>query len=341
MSARSLVPDLAAVSATVRRRLDLDDGLPQVWPDDVATYHGRPVVKEPEWTWEVPWYLFAGGVAGSAAVIAAVEAASGREASARRARVLAAAGGALGPPLLIADLGRPKRFLHMLRVFKPTSAMSVGSWGLAAFNGASTGAVMTDQLAPLRSLRPLADATSAGLGTLMSTYTGVLVADSAIPVWHHARRELPALFASSAVASAAGLLQTVAPQPQTRRLALGGAVAELAVDRRMHRHLGALGEVYEHGDVGRWSKAAKACTAAGAALSALPSRWGQRLGGAFVAAGGLCQRWAVYRAGFASAADPRHVVVPQRERRARRAAQRAGDDDAPHAREGREGGDRS
>ncbi|QBI18386.1 polysulfide reductase [Egibacter rhizosphaerae] len=290
------------------------DDLPSEWPEEVATYHGRPVVKEPEWTWEVPWYLFFGGIAGSASVIAAARAVTGDERAARRARRLAAAAAALCPPLLIADLGRPKRFLHMLRVLKPSSAMSVGSWTLAAFTGASSAALAAGEADALRRVRPLTDAGAAALGLAMSTYTGVLVADSAIPVWHHARRELPALFAAGATGGAAGLLQVAHPAPETRRLVLGAAAVELAVERRMTRHLGVLGEVYEQGDTGAWSKAAKACTAVGAALSVLPSRWSQRAGGALIAAGGLCQRWAVYRAGFASAADPRHVVVPQRQR---------------------------
>lgn len=302
------------------------DDLPKTWPD-VATYYGQPILKEPEWTWEVPWYLFLGGLGGSASVLAAAEALFGDDAGAERARWLAAFAAVASPPLLITDLGRPTRFLAMLRVFKPTSAMSVGSWTLAAYSGAAVGAAASDYLPVVRRLRPLADAGAGALGVVMSTYTGVLVADSAIPVWHHARRELPLLFASSALGSAAGLLQAMHPAPVMQRLVIGAAATELAVERRMVSHLGALGEVYEHGDVGRWSKAAKVCTAAGAVASLVPNRWARRLGGVLVAAGGLCQRWSVYRAGFASAADPRHVVAPQR----RREPVPAGDRAAPQA----------
>ena len=101
-------------------------------------YYGQELLKAPVWTWEVPAYFFVGGAAGAAALIAAVARRTGAsDALVRDARWIAAAGGALSPPLLISDLGRPERFLNMLRVFKLRSPMSVGAWTLVAFSNAS------------------------------------------------------------------------------------------------------------------------------------------------------------------------------------------------------------
>lgn len=293
-------------------------------PGEFRSYYGQAVVKEPEWTWEVPWYVFTGGLAGASSALALGARRAGLDALAGRARLVAAAGGLASPALLIADLGRPARFLNMLRVFKPTSAMSVGSWILAAYGSVASAAGALDALGRWPRMQGLLDRAAGVLGLPMATYTGVLIADSSIPVWHEARSELPFLFAGSAAMSAGAAATLLAPAEETapaRRLALAGAVAELAVGQVMRRRLGEIGEVYEHGDAGRWEKAAKAATAAGATLVALGGRRasGARraatlAGSALLLAGGLAQRWAVYRAGFASARDPKYVVASQRER---------------------------
>ena len=96
------------------------------------SYYGRPILKAPVWTWEIPAYFFFGGMAGAAAPFALLSELRGDEALARRAWLVALAGAAASPPLLIADLGRPERFHRMLRVIKPTSPMSLGSWVLGA-----------------------------------------------------------------------------------------------------------------------------------------------------------------------------------------------------------------
>src|SRR5262249_44843353 len=97
---------------------------PQASPE--TGYYGIPLLKPPAWTWEVPLYFFVGGAAGAAAVIGAVADYSGANRKlVRDARWIAATGSVLSPVLLISDLGRPSRFLSMLRVFKPQSVMSV------------------------------------------------------------------------------------------------------------------------------------------------------------------------------------------------------------------------
>jgi hypothetical protein len=167
------------------------------------TYHDLPLLKPPVWTWEIPLYFFVGGAAGAAAVIGFAARVNGAKPSlVRDARWIAAIGATASAPLLISDLGRPERFLNMLRVFKPQSAMSVGAWTLAGFGACATGAV----LAP-RPLRDVAAAGSALLGLVMSTYTGVLLGVTAIPAWNEHAATLPAHFAASALASAASLLQ--------------------------------------------------------------------------------------------------------------------------------------
>ena len=168
------------------------------------TYYDLPLLKPAVWTWEVPAYFFVGGAAGAAATLAGMAQLSGEDWElVRDARWIAAIGAGLSAPLLIADLGRPERFLNMLRVFKPQSPMSVGAWTVAVFGAASTAAV----IAPGKPLRDLSAAVAAVTGMSMSTYTGVLLGATAIPVWKEHVRVLPAHFAASALGSAVSLLE--------------------------------------------------------------------------------------------------------------------------------------
>jgi len=291
---------------------------------EVRTYHGRQVLKTPVWTPEVPWYFFVGGMAGAAAPLALGAGLSGRPALARRGWLLALAGVGISPVLLISDLGRPERFHNMLRVFKVTSPMSVGSWALAGF-GTATAIAVGGELLGLpggAAAKPVA----AALGPVVSTYTAALIADTAVPVWHEARTELPFLFAATSAASAGAALTLVTPAEEAgpaRRLAFAGAAAALALLETMERRLGPLGEPYREGDAGRFGKAAKALIGAGAVgLGTLGRKSRAVAAGSAVAvlAGAALERWSVFRAGFQSAEDPKYVVGPQRERVAARGA---------------------
>lgn len=279
-------------------------------------YYGRPVLKEPAWTIEVPWYLFAGGLAGASSVLAATATAAGDRRLAQAAARAAALGGAVSPVLLISDLGRPSRFLNMLRLFKVTSPLSVGSWVLVIYGPAAVArallgepavaAVLARRVPPLGSPVVLRSAGTAAavLGPVLSVYTGVLLANTAIPVWHAARRELPAVFAASSAASAgAAAILLGGDGPAPRRLAATGASLELAATTVMERRLGDLAAPYHEGTSGRWATISKGAMAAGiVALSASRSRpWLARLGAATILAGSLSQRFAVFKAGFASA----------------------------------------
>ena len=211
------------------------------------TYYDVPLLKAPVWTWEVPVYFFVGGAAGGAAIIANVARWSGaNEALVRDARWLAAAGGPVSAGLLTADLGRPERFINMMRVFKPQSAMSVGSWTLAAFSASSTAGVL-----PVRALAGAGTITSGLLGCGMLTYTGVLIGATAIPVWHEHVGTLPIHFAASGMASAAALLTLMGhDEPALNRIAMGAAAVETAVGASIELHRSAASEPLRSGPSG-------------------------------------------------------------------------------------------
>ena len=117
-----------------------------VLPDpDAGGYYGQPIIKPPVWTWQIGLYLFVGGTAGMSAVIALAALATRQPGDLMRtALAVGVAGALISPCLLIWDLGRPARFLYMLRVFKWRSAMSVGVWTLVVFSGFVTAAFVLE-----------------------------------------------------------------------------------------------------------------------------------------------------------------------------------------------------
>jgi len=283
----------------------------------MQSYYGRPIVKEPVWKGEIPTYFFTGGIAGGSAVLHGLARVTGNDRLARTTLVVGAAAEAVSPLLLISDLGRPERFLNMLRVFKVTSPMSVGTWILVASSSSATGAAALEAFGVLRPLKWLAELTWFTTGAPLATYTGALVANTAIPVWSEARAELPWVFGAGACASAGAAATLFAPGGPARRAAIAGAVAELGLMQAMEKRLGLVGEVYKQGESGRFARISKACTAAGAGLLAWrgrESRAAAAAGGALVLAGSLALRWSVFKAGFQSARDPRYTVEPQKER---------------------------
>ena len=294
----------------------------------MESYYGKPIVKEPVWKAEIPWYLFTGGVAGGASVLHGLARIAGNHRLARSCLYIGAVADAVSPVLLISDLGRPERFLNMLRVFKVTSPMSVGSWILVASSGASNTAAALEALGILRPVKWLAEAASFVTGPPLATYTGALLANTAIPVWSEARDELPWVFGASAAASAGAAATVFTPADAAgpaRRAAIAGVAVELGLVQAMERKLGFVGEVYKQGAAGRYGRVSKLCTAAGAGLLALRgkrSRAAAVTGGALVLAGELALRWSVFKAGFQSARDPRYTVRPQKERLQKKGARR-------------------
>jgi hypothetical protein len=286
-----------------------------------TSYYGRPVLAEPTWAAaDIAGYLFTGGLAGASSVLAAGAQATGRPALARSAKLTALGAISASAAALVHDLGRPSRFYNMLRVAKPTSPMSVGSWLLAAY-GPLTGASAASEVTGLLPAAGRAAGYGAGvLGPAVASYTAVLIADTAVPAWHEPRRALPFVFAGSAATAAAGLGLITVPSSQTgpaRRAAVGGAAVELGASRLMEQQAGLASETFHDGKAGLLLRAAKALTAAGAlgaATGAGRSRIVGALSGAALLAGSALTRFGIFEAGRASTLDPKYTVVPQRER---------------------------
>jgi formate-dependent nitrite reductase membrane component NrfD len=290
------------------------------------SYYGRPIVKEPTWQPEIPFYFWTGGIAGGSSVLHGIARLTRNDALAKRGLYIGTAAELVSPLLLISDLGRPERFLNMFRVFKVTSPMSVGSWILGVSGSSTATAAALEALGVLRPVKWMAEVTSFVTGPPLATYTGALVANTSIPVWSEARDELPWLFGASATASAGAAslffkpLEAAAP---ARRSAVAGVVAELGFMHAMEKKLGFVGEVYKQGEAGKYGKVAKAATLAGATLIAAggkKSRAAAALGGALVLGGELALRWSVFKAGFQSAADPKYTVLTQKRAAASRSA---------------------
>ncbi|SHF74305.1 Formate-dependent nitrite reductase, membrane component NrfD [Jatrophihabitans endophyticus] len=311
-------------------------------PDvEFTSYYGRPVVKVAPWTADIPAYLFLGGLAGGSSLLAAGADLTGRPGLRRVGRLGAAAGITLSFGALVHDLGRPLRFLNMLRVAKPTSPMSTGTWILMGY-GPAAGIAGAAELGELvrpylpRSLRwtvrllsalaPSAGFAAAVAAPAVASYTAVLLADTATPSWHEAYRELPFVFVGSAAAAAGGLGMLAGPPAEAgpaRRLAAAGAVAELVAERVMESSMGVTAEPLHEGRAGALLRASKALTAGGALVGALlggRSRVAAVAGGAALVLGSACTRFGIFEAGQASARDPKYTVVPQRERIAEREA---------------------
>jgi formate-dependent nitrite reductase membrane component NrfD len=291
---------------------------------DAASYYGRPILKEPTWQpADIAGYLFAGGLAGASSVLAAGAQFTRRPRMARWNKVGAL--GALGASLfaLVHDLGRPSRFYNMLRVAKPSSPMSVGSWLLAGYGPLAGLSAVSDLTGRVPRLGRGAGVGAAVLGAGVATYTSVLIADTAVPAWHEARRSLPFVFAGSAAASAAGLAlvgSSTAESAPATRAAAGGALLELAASALMERTGGIVAETYHTGRAGALLTAAKVLTGAGAigALAGRRRRLVSMASGAALLAGSALTRFGIFEAGRASTRDPRFTVRPQRERLAQR-----------------------
>jgi formate-dependent nitrite reductase membrane component NrfD len=197
-------------------------------------YYGIPLLKRPPWTWEIPLYFFVGGASGAAAVVGSVARYTGADPKlVRDARWIAAAGSVISPALLISDLGRPSRFLNMMRVFKPQSAMSMGVWTLLGFSaGASAAAFaqfLTDRYGrsfPVRVIEHAGQAASMLFGLPFSNYTGVLIGATAIPVWNENAADLPIHFGMSGLAAAVGMLELMGHH-KSRALSVLGLGAAL------------------------------------------------------------------------------------------------------------------
>ena len=303
---------------------------PMVPDASFSSYYGRPVINAPIWAApDIPGYLFAGGLAGAASVLAAGADLTGRKRLARASKVGAL--GAIGVGLLglVHDLGRPTRFLNMLRVFKPTSPMSLGSWLLAAYGPAAAVSAGTAVTGLFPRTGRLATGSAAAMGPLVASYTAALISDTAVPAWHDGYREMPFVFVGSAATAAAGLGMLTAPVEEAgpaRRLAVLGAALELGASTQMQRRIGELAEPYSNGKSGLMMHAAEVLTLAGSVGGVFfgrRSRPAAAASGLALLAASVLTRFGIFEAGIASAHDPTHTVGPQRARLDRGAPARA------------------
>ena len=302
-------------------------------PAEFTSYYGRPVVKASPWEHDIPAYLFLGGVAAGSSLLSAGADLTGRPALRRTGRLAALGGLSLSIIALVKDLGRPERFPHMLRVVKPTSPMSVGTWLLTAY-GPFAGLAAAAELRGLLSRRLReglvgrtldmagrpAGLVAAVVAPTIASYTAVLLSDTATPTWHDAHRHLPFVFVGSAAAASGGLGMIGSPVHEAgpaRRLAVGGALLELAAEHRMEGAMALTAEPLHQGHAGGLMRMSKALTvggAAGAALLAGRSRTAAVLSGVALMTGSACLRFGFFEAGQSSARDPKYTVVPQRQR---------------------------
>ena len=250
----------AEVTGGVQEKGVRPGGAPFPIASSETGYYGIPLLKEPAWTWEIPLYFFVGGAAGAAAVVGAIGNYTGADRKlVRDARWIAAAGSVLSPALLIADLGKPSRFLNMLRVFKPQSPMSVGVWTLLGFSAASSAAAFAEFLTehygasfPVRVLGRAGEAASLLFGLPFSNYTGVLIGATAIPAWNENAADLPLHFGMSGLSAAVGMLELMGHRRSRalQMLGLGAALFECWEGFRIEaRNLPAL-DPLKHGPSG-------------------------------------------------------------------------------------------
>ena len=212
------------------------------------------------WTWEVPASFFVGGAAGAAAVVGAVARVAGAEpALVRDARWVAAVGGAVSPALLVSDLGRPERFLNMLRVFKVRSPMSVGAWTLVAFSNAAGASAFANALMktsharlPIRIVADAAEVLAAATGLVLSTYTGVLIGATSVPVWSRNVALLPIHFGASGIGATVSILELMGHRERAlNTLGIGAAAVETTIGIVLESRNDPALDPLKHGPSGR------------------------------------------------------------------------------------------
>jgi formate-dependent nitrite reductase membrane component NrfD len=286
-----------------------------------ASYYGKPIIKKPTWeARDIAGYLFLGGLAGGSSVLAAGAQLTGRKRLARSTKVgaMVAILGSLGA--LIHDLGRPARFLNMLRVIKPSSPMSVGSWILAGYGPQAVLAALTDLTGFFPRIGKAATFGASLAGPAVASYTAALVSDTAVPTWHDGYRQMPFVFVGSAATAAGGLGVLTAPCSEAgpaRRALILGVATELTANQLMKRQLGLSAEPLHGGTAGRYLTAAKLLSVAAALAAgsiARDSRTAAVLAGASALAGSVCTRFGIFHAGVAATEDPKYTVIPQRQR---------------------------
>ena len=300
--------------------------IPSQQPGSSPAYYDHPMLKAPVWLWSIPTYFYIGGAAGVATTFGAAAqllAPESMRSLVVRSHWIGTIGGALSAALLIHDLGRPSRFLNMLRVLRISSPMSVGSWILTIFSSA-VGAAAVLPFGPklfhplVKVLGPIAGLFGLGL----SGYTGVLISQTAVPVWQQAYKLTPTLFLASGTAAAASLFELFPLNRKehraVERFGLIGKAAELFFSIVLEREVSRIprvGRPLHEGYSGFLWQTAKALTIASAVVTILPGRSrGKKItSGVLGSLASLCLRCGIFYAGRTSSRDPRASFEQQRQ----------------------------
>ncbi|HUF13246.1 MAG TPA: NrfD/PsrC family molybdoenzyme membrane anchor subunit [Longimicrobiales bacterium] len=298
----------------------------RVSPAHAASYMGVPPIKAPSWKpGMIPGYFWLGGIAAGAWLVVSLDDLAGErdEELLRAGRWVAAGALGGGTVLLITDLGRPERFLNMLRVARPRSAMNAGAWGLTAFGGAVGLALLVQVLRDLGGAGRGANAAALdrgiqllGLapGLFVGSYTGVLLSSTSVPAWALRSGWLGPLFAAASTSSGIGTLLVIGElrpwrsSSTARRLARAQAAAlaiELALSHVSERPAARLPSRSTEPRDERALRALAHGSAAVGLLCALRGGRDARLAAGLLAvAGGLALRFLVTRSGRRSAGTP-------------------------------------
>jgi formate-dependent nitrite reductase membrane component NrfD len=292
-------------------------------------YYDLPMLKRPTWRWQIAWYFFLEGVSSGAFLTASLAELFGgkrMKPAVRAARHVAFLSFLPCPPLLIDDLGDPSRFHHMLRVFKPSSPMNLGTWALTAYSlpltllaakQAASDLRLVGNLAPSRSL----DVIGAPVALAMMSYPGVLLSATSTPLWAKSRL-LGALFASNALGAGAAATRLALALGDGRESEASRRLEKIETVSRIGEAIALTGYLVTTGRAARplttgrqswrfWLGAVGAGLLAPALIQAFKPKRRKRgfgvtlLGSALTLAGGFALKWAVVHAGRDSADDLR------------------------------------
>lgn len=292
-----------------------------------TSYYGKPIVKAAPWTKDIPSYLFLGGLAGGSSLLAVGADLTQNIALRKGTRLTAAAAIGASYVALVHDLGKPSRFVNMMRVAKPTSPMSVGTWIISAYGPAAGIAAAYEfrHLSPSKTLAALlnllgrpAGVGAAILAPAVASYTAVLLSNTATPSWHHGFKEMPFVFVGSAASASGGMAMitsSIADAEPARRLGVGGAILELISMKKMEDSMGIAAEPLKSGSGGQLLKLSKIFTIAGLIGTVSLGKKNKlisTLSGLFLVLGSICTRFGIFEAGQNSTKDPKYTVLPQR-----------------------------
>jgi hypothetical protein len=287
---------------------------------NAAGYFGLPFLKAPVWEWMIAVYFFVGGVAGMSGLVAAAALIKSDFGLARIAMWSAGTGAILSIILLTADLGRPIRFVYMLRVFKYQSPMSVGSWIVAGFSAfAIPGLGFTEwyfrSAAPIAAVHVLAiiGIIGSGLfGIFLATYTGALIAATAVPAWNVHRALLPFHFGMAGLGAAVAVPKLLGfQQSALTAIFFFAAGAETLVQMYLtFRRHGAVDAALHHGKSGWILNIGETFSGPLPLILAGLNVW--PAANIIFLLGALITRFGWLEAGKASACDPESLLASQR-----------------------------